>query len=194
MKKVIISFIIVCVLIMHIPVVKAENKVKVYMFTKHGCSACQTAYDYFNDLLEENPDLFELVTLEVWSGADKDGKWILASQDLLDLMVSALDKFGEDTNKLATPTIAVGDYLQVGANNLSGIYNRILELKDSEEAVDTIAELAKENNINIDELKGIKNTNEDENNDGKYDAYILIGIFIFVIGGFVALLTFGRKK
>lgn len=192
MKKILISLIIVCLLIMHIPVVKAENKVKVYMFTKSGCPACETAYDYFNGLLSKEPELFELVTLQVWNGEDKNGQWILASQDLLDLMRSSLDYFGEDNNRLATPTIAIGDYLQIGVSNLSDFYDRIIKYRDSENPVNVIKNLADKQNIDIDKLKGVA---ENEKTPSKnYDEYILIGIFVFLIGGFAALVTFGKKK
>ncbi len=192
MKKVVISFIIVCLLIMHIPLVKAENKVKVYMFTKSGCPACETAYEYFNGVLEKEPDLFELVTLQVWNGEDSQGNWLLASEDLLNLMRKSLEYFDEDTDKLKTPTIAVGDYLQVGAGDMEDFYDRIVELKNSDKPVDRISEIAKKEKIDIDKLKGIKEENKDE--DGKYDIYVLIGIFVFLIGGFGALYLFGRKK
>lgn len=192
MKKILISLIIVCLLIMHIPVVKAENKVKVYMFTKSGCPACETAYDYFNGLLSKEPELFELVTLQVWNGEDKNGQWILASQDLLDLMRSSLDYFGEDNNRLATPTIAIGDYLQIGASNLNDFYDRIIKYRDSENPVDVIKNLADKQNIDIDKLKEV--TENEETPSKNYDEYILIGIFVFLIGGFAALVTFGKKK
>ena len=189
MKKVLISLIFVCVLITHIPLVQAENKVKVYMFTKNGCNACESALNYFNRLLKNDPDLFELVTLQVWSGVDKNNKWIVNKQELLDLMLSTLDKFDEDTNRLATPTIVVGDYLQVGIADIEQFYDRIVKFKKSEDYTDVVASLAKEQKINIDELK-----EKNGSTQGKYDIYILIGIFVFLIGGFGALILCGRKK
>ena len=48
MKKFYLSIITLLLVIMMIPVVHAENKVKVYVFSKVGCTACESAFEYFN--------------------------------------------------------------------------------------------------------------------------------------------------
>ncbi len=193
MKKFLLASILILVSFMIIPVVNAANKTKVYMFTKNGCSACEYAFEYFDGLLEEEPDLFELVDLEVWSGSDQQGKWILGSEDLYNLMVASLEYFDEDSKQLYTPTIVVGDYIQIGVQDIEDMHDRIVELNKAEKPVDVVSDLAKKANINIDKLKKDRGQGDKETESGKYDALIIIGIFVVLIGGFAGLIIIGKK-
>ena len=193
MKKFLLASILILVSFMIIPVVNAANKTKVYMFTKNGCSACEYAFEYFDGLLEEEPDLFELVDLEVWSGSDQQGKWILGSEDLYNLMVASLEYFDEDSKQLYTPTIVVGDYIQIGVQDIKDMHDRIVELNKAEKPVDVVSDLAKKANINIDKLKKDRGQGDKETESGKYDALIIIGIFVVLIGGFAGLIIIGKK-
>ena len=120
MKKFYLSIITLLLVIMMIPVVHAENKVKVYVFSKVGCTACESAFDYFNGLLEDNPDMFELVTYETFTGS-----WGIKNEDYYNILIATLEHFGEDTNEIGTPIIVVGDYLQIGIDNISAFEDRI---------------------------------------------------------------------
>ena len=186
MKKLYLVLTAVIMTFIMIPLAKADNNVRVYAFTKNGCPACESAFETFDKWLSEDPDLFELVNLEVWSGSDSDGSWILGSQDLYDLVVESLKHFDEDYEKLYTPTIVVGDYLQVGANDLDSLKKRIEEMKTSDDYQDVVAELAKEKDINLNEY--VQKVEEN-----KSDALIIVGIFVVLVGGFAALIIISKK-
>lgn len=191
MKKIFLSVIALLAAFVIMPVVNAAEKVPVYIFTKNGCPACESAFEYFNNLESQYPDLFEQKVLEVWSGSDASGNWILGSQELYDLMLASLERAGGDTKGLATPTIFIGDYLTVGLpSDRTELYNAILEARDSEDSVNIVKEEAEKLNINLDEYSKTE-TNAEET--GKYDAIIIIGIFVVLIGGFAGLIILGKK-
>ena len=50
MKKILLSLIAIISTFVFIPLVNAKNDVTVYMFTKNGCPACESAREYFNGL------------------------------------------------------------------------------------------------------------------------------------------------
>ncbi len=183
MKKNYILLIIVLFLFMFVPIVEAANKAKVYMFSKDGCSACMSAHEYLDGLLKENKDLFELVEIEVFNhnGA-------VENKGAYDLMIAVLEHYNENTETLYTPTIVIGDYHNIGfPRDETDLYNAIMELNNSEEDIDVVKDLAKEKNININDVK------IDVNKENAYDAYIIIGIFIVLIGGFAGLVFLGKK-
>jgi len=191
MKKILLSFIMVALTFVLMPITKAEEKVSVYMFSKDGCSACVAAQEYFDELLEENPDLFELVELQVF-----DSEWNFVSDDLKNLLIKTYEKFGEDTSKAATPTIVIGDYHTVGLpQDTSVVYDEIVKLKDSKDKTDVVKEIADELDINIKDLQNSSNAdvNTATEEGGKYDAIIIIGIFVVLIGGFAGLIVAGKK-
>ncbi len=183
MKKVYFTLIIVLLLMMFIPIVEAANKAKVYMFTRDGCSACISAKSYLDGLLKDDKDLFELIEIEAF-----DGNGQIQNKDAYNLMLAVLEHYDEDTETLYTPTIVIGDYHNIGfPKDPSDLYNAIKELNESEEDIDTVKDVAKEKSININDVK----INVDKENAA--DAYIIIGIFVVLIGGFAGLVILGRK-
>ncbi len=189
MKKFIYIILGMISLFLVMPSVHAKNDVKVYIFSKEGCPACEYAFEYFDGLLKNEPDLFELDVLEVF-----DGKWQTKNEELYNLLIKSLDHFGESTKPedIATPIIAIGDYLQIGTKDLSKMYDRIVEFRDSEETpIDRISLIAKDINVNIDKLK--VNRKQEQEKSSKYDLIILGTIFIVLIGGFALLIKVGKK-
>ena len=185
MKKTLISLVAILLSIILIPVVKADEKVPVYMITKEGCPACESALEYFDKLEKENPDLFDLIVLEVF-----DSEWNFRNDDLKNLFIKVYERFDEDAQKAATPTIIIGDYHSVGLpKDTSIIKNEITSLKDSEEKVDEVKKIADELEIDIEKLK----TEKTSSTSGKYDALIVAGIFIVLIGGFAGLIIASKK-
>ncbi len=183
MKKIYFTLIIVLLLMMFIPVVEAANKAKVYMFTRDGCSACISAKSYLDGLLKDDKDLFELIEIVAF---DSNGQ--VKNKDAYNLMLAVLEHYNEDTETLYTPTIVIGDYHNIGfPKDPSNLYNAITELNESEDDIDTVKDIAKEENVNINNVK----VNVDKEN--ATDAYIIIGIFVVLIGGFAGLVILGRK-
>ena len=207
MKKIILSFIAILSMLIMLPVVKADSDVTVYMFTKNGCSACEAAREYFEGLLEKDKDAFKLVNIEVWCGDDytvdpNSPQWILGSEDAYNLLMAAVEHYKLDESKLGTPVIAIGDYATIGfnTNDPSDITDAINKAKKGKKEVDVIKDLAKENNIELSSIIkdfGVKScdktTTDDTKSNGKYDAIIIVSIFVVLIGGFAGLVVLGRK-
>ena len=205
MKKVILSLITIVSLIIMIPVVKADSDVTVYMFTKNGCPACEAAREYFEGLLEKDKDAFKLVNIEVWCGDDytvDPSEWILGSEDAYNLLMAAVEHYKLDESKLGTPVIAIGDYATIGINtsDTKDIDDAIAKAKKSKKEVDVIKDLAKENNIELSsvikdfDVKSCDKTTADTTkSSGKYDAVIIVAIFVVLIGGFTGLVVLGKK-
>ncbi len=185
MKKIIGVFIALFSILIFIPSVKAE-KVKLYMFSKVGCPNCETAENYFNNLLKNNKDDFEYIIIEAY---DEYGD--VVSEDAKNLMTATLEEFEEDTTPYF-PTIVVGDTLHIGAGSLPDVYEKIKEAKESKTYEDKVASIAKKLDINIDKIKRIS-TEEKEEKEKNTDAIILIVIFVVVIGSFGGLILLGRK-
>jgi len=169
--------------------VNAEEKVPVYMFTKEGCSACEAAFDYFDELESENPDLFELVVFEVF-----DSEWNVNNEDLKDLLIAVYEEFNEDTSKAATPTIIIGDYHTIGLpQDTSIVKDAIVEVKDNKEQKDVVKKLAKELKMDINILKKDDTNNSSKDTKSNTDIIIVIGIFIILIGGLLGLVVVSKK-
>ena len=207
MKRVILSFIAIVSMLVMMPIAKADSDVTVYMFTKNGCSACEAARTYFEGLLEKDKDAFKLVNIEVWCGDDltdpNNPQWILGSEDAYNLLMAAVEHYKLDANQLGTPVIAIGNYASIGfnTNDPSDITDAINKAKKSKKEVDVIKDLAKENNIELSSVIkdfGVqscdKTTADTTKSSGKYDAIIIVAIFVVLIGGFTSLVVLGRKK
>ena len=188
MKKLIISIVAFLSIILLVPNVYAEEKVPVYMLTKNGCPACEAALEYFTELANENPGLFDLVELEVF-----DSNWKFNSEDLQNMFLAIYDKIGEDTSAAATPTIVIGDYHTIGLpQDKKVVYDAIVAVRDAKEKVDIVKDLADYMNIDINQIrKG--GTVKEEEKSGNYDAIIIIGIFVVLIGGFAGLIIASKK-
>ena len=78
MKKVISSLVVILMSLFMITNVKAiekpkvtdHEKVTIYIFRGHGCSACRNAINYFSSLGNEYDDYFEVVTYETWENSN----------------------------------------------------------------------------------------------------------------------------
>lgn len=184
MKKVVLSIFALLLAFVAIPLAKAEEKVPVYMFTKNGCPACTSAHEYFEGLLEKESDLFDLYIIEVF-----DNSWNIVSNDLGKLLTGVYEKIGEDSSKASTPTIVIGDYHTLGLPQDTNLVLEAIEKeRDSEKKVDVVKTVADSLELDLEQFKIAPET------PGKYDAVIIIGIFVVLIGGFVALVYTGKKQ
>ena len=186
MKKILLSLMTFAIVFMLIPFVYAKEKVPVYMITKEGCPACQQANEYFASLASDYSDIFELIELQVF-----DSNWNFVSTDLQNMFVAVYENFGEDPTRAATPTIVIGDYYTVGLPSDSDVLkNKIIETYESEEKVDVVKDLAKSLDIDINSIRK-ESTNEEKTNS--YDALIIIGVFVVLVGGFAGLVVASKK-
>ena len=129
-------------------------------------------------------------------------QWILGSEDAYNLLMAAVEHFELDENQLGTPVIAIGDYATIGfnSNDPSDITDAIAKAKKSKKEVDVIKDLAEENDIELSSVTkdfGVKScdkiTADTEKSGGKYDAIIIVSIFVVLIGGFAGLVVLGRR-
>ncbi len=192
MKKLIFSLTIALFLFMGIPV-SAKEKVPVYMFTKDGCSACLSAQEYFANLQEEYPDLFELRDIVVF-----DYNWGEVSEDRTNLLIKIYDRFGEDSSRASTPTIVIGDYHTLGLpSDTDEVYDAIVDARNNK-SEDIVKGYIDELELNLEDLLVYEtedNTNtKNDTTDGKYDTIIIIGIFVVLIGGLAGLVIAGNKN
>ena len=131
MKKVIFGFIatILCVLPF---TVNAAEKVKVYIFSKDGCTYCEKQNDYLKGLEGYNKT-FEVVDIQIY-----DSNWKQTSNyELANKVVQGFNKTGisEDTlNLQGTPTVIISDvYAKTAYNaNLESIINEVVKNGDKD--------------------------------------------------------------
>lgn len=186
MKKYLLSIIVVLMALVFVPTVKADSKVPVYMITKVGCPACESAKEYFTQLDKENPGLFQLITLEVF-----DSNWNIQNTDLETMFQGIYEIIGANANEAATPTIVIGDYSTIGLpQDTSQVYNAIISFRD-EKKEDAVKKLAEEKNIDLNSINSSQESTD--NNKTNNDVLIIIGIFVVLIGGFVGLVYAGKK-
>lgn len=195
MKKLILSLTVALFLFMGVPV-SAKEKVPVYMFSKDGCSACLSAQQYFEELAEDYPDLFELREIVVF-----DGNWGSVSEDRSNLLIKVYERFGEDSSKASTPTIVIGDYHTLGLpNDTDLVYDAIVDAQ-KDKSTDEVMKIIDDLDLKLEDLlvyegttEGTNSNNTEDNTAGKYDTVIIIGIFVVLIGGLAGLVVAGNKK
>lgn len=191
MKKIIFSLIAVMYLLIWMPVSAEEEQVTVYMFSKDGCSACITAQEYFDELESDYPDLFELKEITVF-----DGNFDPVDNDRTNLLIKVYERFGEDSSKAATPTIVIGDYHTIGLpNDTDVVYDAIVDAKNNK-SEDEVMKIINELELDLEELLIYEDdmpTAVEDETGGKYDAIIIVGIFVVLIGGFAGLVIAGKK-
>lgn len=193
MKKVLLSLIAVLCLLLALPVSAENEKVPVYVFSKDGCPACVAAQEYFDELEESYPELFEVIEIVTFGP-----KWEMVSEDRQELLISIYEHFEQDTAKIATPSIIIGEYFTQGLpGDTDEIYNEIMKVKNSKNKVDVVKKIVEENKYNLEDMQkydpSIFLEVDEESETGKYDTIIIIGIFAVLIGGFVGLIMVGKK-
>ena len=183
MKKVFLALVVVLMLLLFIPTAGAQNKAKVYMFSRNKCSACEDAKSYFQKLLKEDENLFEFIEIEVFKSAKE-----IENEDAYMLMLDLLKYYEKDTDTLFTPLIVIGEYFNEGfPNDTSELYEAIKTLNEREEDYDLVKELADEREIKIEDIR------KDENAGNLTNAVVIIGLFGVLILGFCGLIFLGKK-
>lgn len=204
MKKLVLAFISVLLMVGMMPVVKAKDKVQVYMFTKIGCGHCETGYNVFADLEKKHPDEFNFNAIVVF-----DESWQTLDEDARKLLSGVYEEFGDDPNMASTPTLVIGEFYTQGLpRDEEAIYKEI-EKASKNPKKDKVKEIAKK--LDIDLAKLLKNNvkknphynNEKpvngepyngENNAKKSDTAVVITILVFLIGCVTAFIIVGKSK
>ncbi len=184
-----------------LPEVTDHEKVTVYMFRGSGCGHCYDALTFFYQNLGKYSDYIEFKAYEVWQ-----------NENNTELKFDIEKQFNEhDPEHNPVPYIVVGDsYTLQGFGASSG--NAIIEaalneyqnpkykdvvaktIKDKKYKVtaETLEEAATAEGINASTIA--KQDEEQSKEKGKYDALIIVAIFVAVIGGVVALMFSNRKN
>ncbi len=193
MKKMLFILLSISFLLLAMPNALAKEKAKVYVFSGAACPHCQTAYEYFEGLLENEPGLFDLYALEVY-----DEEWNVTDTKLEDLFMESLKYYDLFTTKekMGTPFIVIGDNYLEGVGNIRAAYDYIIEVNNSEEPVTyRVEEVNKELNVNLEQYKKDYGQEEEEKKEkSKSDIFILIGLLVVLIGGFTGFVIMGQKK
>lgn len=201
MKKILLSIATMFLLLAmpvfaeELPEVTNHEKVTIHMFRGNGCPACKSALTSLVNLGDKYDDYIEIKTYEVWYNSNN-------AKLLNDLM----QEYEIDENDQGIPFFVVGKSYWVGYNE-SEIFTEALKLYEDKKYTDYIAQKVKGGNYSLTSMTlteaatedGIfeeENTSEkeEEQASGKYDTYIIIGIFVVVIGGFIALIVASNKK
>jgi glutaredoxin len=191
-----------------LPKVTSHEKVTIYIFRGKGCPHCQEAIKYLYNNISKYSDYMTVKTYEVWKNSDNAS-----------LMQAVAKAKGEDAN--GVPYIVIGNsYSTAGyGNDDSGkkIISEALKAYQDDSYVDLVAKTIKDTNASVsatslneaaseenitsdstDTNSSKTTTDSKENTDtksNKYDVYIILGIFIVVIGGIAVLaLTSNKQK
>lgn len=183
MKKYFLGILTIIITVLSINVVKAEEKVKVYMLTKHGCYYCGVARENLEELKKENPDLFDFVEIEVFVDGE-NGTWKPVSEDLEKYWNAVYSYFGDSLGTGGTPTLIIGDYAVAAALPKEDLLVSINAAKGKENLAEKIAQ-----DINVD-LSQFGIAEVESNN---YDGLIIVGILVVLVGGFAGLIYLGKK-
>ena len=188
MKKVLLSiiclfsFVFLNVKAITLPEKTDHKKITIYIFRGHTCSHCYEALEYFNKNISKYEDYFDVVAYEVWNNANNSS-----------LMKEVAEKLEDETS--GVPYIVVGNKYSVNGfkdSMAEEIIEAALSEYQNEEYEDIVAPLAKDaEKETLQEAciaEGII-----EKPVGKYDAIIILGIFIFIIGGGALLIHFSKK-
>ncbi len=179
-----------------LPEVTDHEKVVINMFRGNGCSACYNALTQLINLDGKYDDYVEIKTYEVW--------YVEGNKTLLNALMSNL-KVSEDDQKI--PFFVIGDEYYVGYDedeifgnalklyqddNYSDYVAKLIDSGSYEPTIWTLENAAIQDGIIEGEIESDEDSDDTESS--KTDTFIIIGIFVLVIGGFTALVVASNKK
>ena len=171
-----------------------HEKINVYIFRGSGCSHCYDALSFLVGLDGEYDDYINVVTYEVWG--DK-GNAALAKA----VAAKLGDEFG------GVPYIVIGNKSFAGFGSETGtemietalkdyknkkykdIVKSVLKTGSYEATSQTLAEAAYAEGIT-----DVAPINLDEKEENKNDTWVILAVFVVIVGGFGALIYSSRKK
>ena len=188
MKKILLSL-IVGIMVLLPMTVKAEGKVKVYIFEAGGCPYCELEEEYLEGLSSYG-EKFEIVKKELYIDQKKKKKG--KDYELGYRVATAFYQAGfEDASYQGTPFVVISDLYAAAAysQNLESVINTAYEQGDKD-VVSCIAE-GRENC-----LEGVVTptdpivTEEEKKDNSDLVTIIILGV---VVVGIVALIVFARS-
>ncbi len=175
-----------------LPKVTDHEKIVINMFRGHGCSACYSALTNLIALDGKYDDYIEIRTYEVWNNKGNSA-----------LLNDLMKEFKVPEEDQGIPFFVIGKEYFVGYNE-EAIFDKVFELYKDKKYSDYVSKKIKNGDYKLTTMTleeaatedGIigNNKKEEVKEAGKYDTYIIIGIFALVIGGFAALVITGNKK
>ena len=215
MKKTLLKLLLIAALVLApFSIVKADkkekeeinNKVTIHLFYASWCGYCHDFIEYFSTRYEEYSDRFEIKAYLI-STLSEDGKSRVSIPENVLIMQAVNEHFETDNAgnplKGGIPLIIIGDsFVQSGfGSDGSQIISVALEENKNKNYTDTVAKIIQDKNFNTSKVTDFKtvvdsilNKSSEEETGGKYDTYIIIGIFVVLIGGFAGLVIAGKKK
>ena len=174
------------------PKVTDHEKINVYIFRGSGCSHCYDALTYLYGLDGEYDDYFKVVTYEVWGNQNNSA-----------LAKAVAAKLGDEFG--GVPYIVIGNKSFAGFGSSTGteIIETALEAYKNKKYKDVVASVIKSGNYDVVSQtlseaayeEGITEVVppkvEEEKKD---DTWIVLAVFVVIIGGFGALIYSSRKK
>ncbi len=163
---------------------EVNNDVILYMFRGTGCGGCAAALEEINSFEGKYDEDFTLVTIDVWSGNEDNG-------ELFAVLNSEFEGSG------AIPFFIIGDsFSSEGFND--EVLEEALNAKTDPDYIDHVGDTMKEQGGSY-ELTNLEEAARDEGftyweAGGSHDGLIVLGIFVVVIGGIVALIALPNRK
>lgn len=198
MKKYLLYVLAFLMLLFVTPTINAKPKlpeanrepINVYIFRGETCGYCRSALEFFEESQEKYGDYFKLIGFEV-SDEKNQNFWQKVG-----------DYFNDEIGSI--PYIVIGDaYHKTGFSEEIGkdIIDIILKQYQNEEYVDVVNKLITDNELS-DKIEYQQNSEftvltdakvKSEVKDNSKDAYIIVGIFVVLIGGVAGLVVASRK-
>ena len=166
--------------------VKADEKVPVYIIAKEGCVNCDNAIDYFKELDKKHPDLFTVTVFEVFNE-----DWEFNSPELETFYKNLLTYLEESTDEYATPVIVIGDYRNIGLPKDRLVLLEAIEAYQKEGQKDPIQDIVDETGVTVEQLQ--RSVVEEKGEKGNTNGVIMLVTFAVIVFGFIALLVFPKK-
>ena len=198
MKKYLLYVLTFLMLLFVTPTIDAKVKlpevdhdpINVYIFRGETCGYCHSALEFFEEAQEKYGDYFKLIGYEV-SDEKNQNFWQKVG-----------NYFNDDIGSI--PYIIIGDaYHETGFSEEIGekIIDVILKQYQNKDYVDVVEKLVAKNELS-DKIEYQQNSEftvltdanvKSEVKDNSKDVYIIIGIFVVLVGGVAGLVVASRK-
>ena len=174
------------------PKVTDHEKINVYIFRGSGCSHCYDALTYLYGLDGEYDDYFKVVTYEVWGNQNNSA-----------LAKAVAAKLGDEFG--GVPYIVIGNKSFAGFGSSTGteIIETALEAYKNKKYKDVVASVIKSGNYDV-VSQALSEAAYEEGitevvppkveEEKKDDTWVVLAVFVVIIGGFGALIYSSRKK
>ncbi len=174
------------------PKVTDHEKINVYIFRGSGCSHCYDALTFLYGLDGEYDDYFKVVTYEVWGNQNNSA-----------LAKAVATKLGDEFG--GVPYIVIGNKSFAGFGSSTGteIIETALEAYKNKKYKDVVASVIKSGNYDV-VSQALSEAAYEEGitevvppkveEEKKDDTWVVLAVFVVIIGGFGALIYSSRKK